>query len=139
MKTHITENLGWLLPLFAIALLLAFAPQLHAQATATAPVADSTITAPTGPAPTVGVAESIMTYLTPIIALLVTGLANKVIPKIPNWLVPIIASGIGLATTSITAYVTGHPTNIWLGLLAGAAATTLHQVGTQLTTPVKPA
>lgn len=101
------------------------------------PAATVTAPDPTAPALPSGTAGQILVFITPIISLLVTGLVKKYGPDIPGYLVPVIATGIGLATNLITAYATGHPSNWLLGLALGASATTLHQIGSQLTDAVK--
>lgn len=128
--------LNRLFPILAALFVIAFVFTAPAFAQSQPP--STAATTASSPAPSPGIAGDLITYLTPLIALGVTWALNKVMPKIPNFLVPIIASGLGLLTNFINAYATGHSVNWVVALGLGLAATGVHQIQAQLKAPAVP-
>lgn len=77
----------------------------------------------------------LLQLLTPLLSLGVTWVVKMVIPKIPGFLTPVVASAIGAGATVAAAAATGTALNPLVGAALGLAATGLHQIGSQLSTP----
>lgn len=87
-------------------------------------------TAPS-PLPDAGKYTQLVMVLTPFIALLGTFVANQLLPKLPNYLVPVVASAIGVLPDLINHFASGAPSNTITAMLLGLAATGLHQIKVQ--------
>lgn len=77
--------------------------------------------------------SDIVLALTPVISLAATAGVRALIPKIPGWLVPVVAALIGVSPDLITHLVTGSAQSPLVAALLGLAATGLHQIKVQFT------
>ena len=72
-------------------------------------------------------AQLILAVVPVITALVVWGI-RLIVPKIPRFLLPILAMGLPFALTLLTNYIAGHQLNPALMALLGAAATWLREI-----------
>lgn len=111
------------LPLLVLCLLFAgFATAALAQA-------DSPITAaPTGSA----AADSILTWLIPIIVPLIIAGCKKLLPGLPKVWLPILGPILGAAIDIVGQFTTGAAGNLWLAVGLGAAGVGLREIVDQV-------
>lgn len=81
--------------------------------------------------------------LTPIlttgVSYVATMIVRALLPKLPGWLIPIIASLLAAGTDTVSHFAAGTDLNTQTALLLGLGATGLNQIKVQLTKPADPA
>jgi hypothetical protein len=83
-------------------------------------------------------ADSILTWLTPVIVPLIIAGVKKVLPSLPTVLLPVLGPVLGAVLDIINHVATGASTNLWAALALGAAGVGLREVVDQVkqaTTP----
>lgn len=122
-----------MLALIALAF-LAFAPSLHAQASAspaavTAPAADVSTPTPAAMPGADTLVGAIAAVLSPI---LVAG-AKKLLPSLPSWAPPLLSTVIGLLVTVVYSFTASHPgLPWWAGAALGVLGVGLREVKEQV-------
>lgn len=110
-----------------------FGPQLiKAADTAAPPVAAPTLAVPGAPTTGNAAADSILTWLTPLVVPLIIAAKKKFFPSIPSWLLPILAPLLGVLLDVINTYALGHQSNVLLAALLGLAGVGVREVKDQL-------
>ena len=66
--------------------------------------------------------------LVPVVTVLVVSGIRAVVPKIPRFLLPILATALPFALTLLTNYIGGHTFSPALAALLGASATWLREI-----------
>lgn len=77
-------------------------------------------------------ASQIVTFATPIIVPLVIAGIKLVKPKIPTWILPVLAGPLGALVEYINHLATGSTTNIVVAVLLGLAGVGVREVVDQL-------
>jgi hypothetical protein len=77
-------------------------------------------------------AQSILTYLTPLIVPIVILGVKKVLPSVPSFVLPILAPILGIAIDYVNHFATGAGTNLWASIALGAAGVGLREVFDQV-------
>lgn len=75
---------------------------------------------------------SFLPGLVTVIVPLVIYFAKVIVPKIPKWLIPILAPILGGVAEAVLAYASGGTPNPALGAVLGAAGTGLREVVDQI-------
>lgn len=115
---------------YALAVLL-FAVLAHAQGT------NAPTLPPVAPAPTTSPVLALMLTLIPVLVPLIIALGKFAVPKIPSWILPILAPAIGALIDYLTSLgVGGHASPIASALL-GAAGVGVREIYDQVKGRVK--
>lgn len=77
-------------------------------------------------------AGTIIAYATPVIVPLAIAGIKYLKPKIPTWLLPLLAGPLGALVDFINTYVTAHPSNLVVAVLLGLAGVGVREVVDQL-------
>lgn len=84
-------------------------------------------------------AQTIVTIVTPIIVPLIIAGVKYIIPKIPTWLLPILAPILGAVLTIITNYAAQSSGNLVIAAILGLAGVGVREIVDQLKpAPVTP-
>lgn len=79
-------------------------------------------------------AQDIIALLTPVVGPLLTAGVKKVLPKIPTWLIPVLATALGAGFNLLTNYATSHQiSNVWAAAALGLAGIGVREIKDQLT------
>lgn len=92
-----------------------FVTLAHAQATGTPVTASFT-------------ANDVVALLTPVVVPLIIAGMKLLMPKIPSWILPLIAPVLGVLINIIDQAVTSHAGNIWLAAALGLAGVGVREV-----------
>ncbi len=83
-------------------------------------------------------ANSLLTWLTPILVpLLIVGV-KKVLPSLPGWTLPIIAPVLGIVIDLVNTATTSHAGNMGIAAALGLAGVGLREIKDQVHTAVDP-
>lgn len=77
-------------------------------------------------------ASQIITFATPVIVPIVIAGIKAVKPKIPTWILPLIAGPLGGLLDVINHYATGSASNLVVAVLLGLAGVGVREVVDQL-------
>lgn len=72
--------------------------------------------------------DQIASWLTPLIVPAVLALVKKGLPKLPSWIIPLLAPVLGLVIGVIDNVVAGHGTNLWLAAGLGLLGVAVREV-----------
>lgn len=73
-------------------------------------------------------ADSILTWITPVVVPLVLTGVKRVLPKLPSFMIPILAPVLGVAIDFVNTFALGHSSNLALAAVAGLAGVGLREV-----------
>jgi hypothetical protein len=73
-------------------------------------------------------ADSILTWLTPVIVPIVLLGVKKILPRIPSGLIPILAPVLGILIDLVNTYGLNHSSNLMIAAVAGLAGVGLREV-----------
>lgn len=117
MKTKLCILSFLLLPLFAIA-------------------AEATIAVPPPP-PADSHLSSLLMLLIPVLVPLIVALGKFIVPKVPTWMLPIIAPALGALLDFLTSLATGSTANPMIGALLGSAGVGVRELIDQVSGRMK--
>lgn len=75
--------------------------------------------------------------LIPVVVPLLVYLTKRVVPKMPRWTLPILATGLGVALDVANGYVTGGKVDPVVGALLGASGVGVREVIDQVKSRIK--
>ncbi len=73
-------------------------------------------------------ADTLLTWLTPIVVPIVLLGVKKVAPRIPGGVIPVLAPILGVLIDIVNHYGLGHASNLWIAAAAGLAGVGLREV-----------
>ena len=91
-----------------------------------------TNTVPVVPVPTVSSQSQLWLGLIPLVVPLIVAVLKIMIDKLPSWVLPILAAGLGELLNYISGLAGGPTTTAINGLILGAAGTGLREIVDQL-------
>lgn len=112
------------LVLTLIALFIFLIPPAHAAAVTPADGVSAIVAGPTGNAS----ADTLLTWLTPVVVPIVLLGVKKVLPRVPAGLIPILAPILGILIDLVNTYGLHHSSNLALAAVAGLAGVGLREV-----------
>jgi hypothetical protein len=129
---------GWLLASLFVFACLFVGPTTYGQETAPATNVPAVAAPISVSSPTTFSADSIITWLTPLLVPLIIAVKKKFAPLIPSWALPILAPVLGMILDYVNTLATSHQSNLLLAALLGLAGVGVREVKDQLV-PAKPA
>lgn len=121
--------------LFPVALLFLFACAAIAQVdTNSIPVTNSVPTIPPETSPGTGSLQNLLMLLIPVLVPLVIAIGKFFVPKVPGWILPIVAPALGVLIDYINTLVSGTNASPLIGALLGSAGVGVREIYDQVKT-----